>query len=227
MPLLGVILAITLSLKDYPLSVEPESEFPVSATLECARCSDSYLRAVFFPSGTNYFGFTQNNSGSWISTTSDKTQYFLVTADQVQSGTWSGQLHVRPDIASSDYTGPGSYNFKLIRYTASGSKSAETDPVTIQIIGPSLAPTSRPVSPTSPPVPPTRVPPSVTPIPQPSHSVSATPEVLEAAVQPEVTLSLTADPQASPPPKPWFAWIFIGVGIIGLSLAGFCLFLPG
>jgi len=229
MPLMGVLFAITLSLKDYPASIQSEAEFNFTAGLECSKCGDSYLRAVFFPSGSNYFGFTQNHLGEWVATTSDKTQYFLVNSDQVQSGTWSGQIRAKPDIDSSDYHGPGEYSFKLIRYTASGSKSAETDPVTIQILGPTITPVPPSNSPKPTNIPPTKIP-SAPPTLIPSPNYSPTPLVLgitdippdpnpSVISTPEPTISLSSDPQS--PPVSWPAWPLITFGLIGLVISTF------
>lgn len=228
MPLLGVLFAITLSLRDYPVSVQSDTEFSLTASLECSKCGDSYLRAVFFPSGSNYFGFTQNHQGEWVATTSNKTQYFLVNADQVQSGTWSGQLRVKPEIESSDYHGPGEYSFKLIRYTASGSKSAETDSVTIQILGP----TSTPVPPSNTPKPsallPSNTPPS-SPKPISTQIPATIPPVLAITDLPHESFSTAMpspapSPSAQPTPVPlpspsWSAWLLIVLGLVGLGIS--------
>jgi len=233
MPFFGAIYAIILSLKDYPFVVESQTDFSVSTTLECSRCSDSYLRAVFYLSESKYFGYTKNNLGNWISTISDKTQYFAVLSDQVQSGTWSGQLQVRPDYDSPEYAGPGDYNFKIIRYTASGSKSTESDSVIIHLQGPTQNPTAAP--PTSVPTKnnptktlPTKAVPTNTPAPllSPTAIIRITSQVLaEAASIPSASpffpsstapaATINPIPFEKTTPTPYFGIICIGMGVMG------------
>ncbi len=165
-------LAMVISLNGFPLSVNFDQEIPVTVSLSCSGCSDSYLRVVFFPTGTNYFGFTKNNTGNWISTTADKTQYFRVSADETKAGTWSGTLNSKLDSEDSAYSGPGSYFLKVIRYTAGGSKSGETETVEISVTGP---------SPTLTPVP--------TPLPTP------TPTYKKAVFTPTATIYNTKTPE--------------------------------
>lgn len=233
MPLMGIFFAVILSLGDYPSEIRPDTEFSVTTTLTCARCGDSYLRAVFFPSDSRYFGFTQNNSGEWIAASAEKTRYFLVTADQISSGTWSGQIRARPDDQASEYTGPGDYSFKLIRYTVSGSKSAETDPVILRILGPTLTP----VPPSATRQPPTQIPATATPLGVVSAAVSSTPRPVATArvlgtdsseTQISQAVSVTFAPSPQPPvsepapaSKDWPAWVFIALSAAGLLVSAF------
>ncbi len=232
------VAALSLDFSNLPSSVDPHQEFSVDVTLSCPGCkSDSYLRGVFFLSGTNYFGFTQNNSGAWVNLPgSQADQYFLVAQTDLEQGSWSGRLVVRPDPEASAYTGPGNYFFKVGRYTSGGDNATWAAAVPIAITGPSPTPTPAPTSkpdptpkPTSPlkptPLPsPTRLPPSVTPtfIPTPvvlSASASSVPgpSLIPGPSAVPVSLSPTA---ASPPPSPpWPAYTLIGVGSLIFAAA--------
>jgi len=242
----GQAAALTLSLYAYPSSVGVDEEITVSLALACAGCGDSYLRAVFFPSGTNYFGLTYNNSGAWISTSADKTLYFKVAAEEMAEGSWSGQLRAKVDAADSAYSGPGSYFFKVMRYTAGGSKSGETEPVTILITGPSPTPTPQPtliptIAPASPPR--AQATASIRPLPtsipiilppQPTNEdikYSQTPAPL-----PLFTPGFTDDGSSSPAvlgkqsppassPSLW-GWVLAGLGLMAVG-ASVVLLLPG
>jgi hypothetical protein len=172
---------LVLSLNGFPASVNFDQEIPVEVSLSCSGCSDSYLRVVFFPTGTNYFGFTKNNNGNWISTTADKTQYFKISADETKTGTWSGTLNARLDPEDSAYSGSGSYFLKVVRYTAGGSKSGETETVSISVTGPS--PTLTPV--------PTPLP---TPTPTPKKAVFTPTATIYSTKPPERVLEIISTP---------------------------------
>jgi len=75
---------------------------------------------VFYPSGTSYFGFTQDNNGNWINAPGGNcTQYYKIAASDLRKGVWSGTLKFKPDSANALYQGPGDYLFKIGRYTNS------------------------------------------------------------------------------------------------------------
>jgi len=136
------------------------------------------MRGVFYPSGTNYFGFTQNNSGNWIGTVTDRSLYFTITKTDLVDASWSGKLKVKPDSSDSAYSGPGEYLFKIGRYTSVGDSSADwSNELGIKITGPTPAPTLDPtptLAPTSTPTPtPIKTPdptPTKTPTPKPISS---------------------------------------------------------
>lgn len=172
-----IFAAITVSFSGTPPSIDQAQEFEINVSLSCSSCtSDSYLRSVFYPSGTSYFGYTQNNAGNWINAPGGNcTEYFKILSSEISpEGTWSGKLKVKPDISSPSYSGPGDYLFKVGRYTTSCS-TAWSPETTITITGPTptLTPTPTPTLPPSPvptstPLPspsPTPRPPTATPIP--------------------------------------------------------------
>jgi hypothetical protein len=178
----GSIFAATsqsLSINDTPLTIDQSQEFEIGATFICSNCtSDSYLRSVFYPSGSSYFGFTQDNNGNWNNATGGNcTTYFKITqADFSKEGTWSGKLKVKPDIASPYYGGPGEYLFKVGRYTSSCGSPLWSGEVTVAITGPTPTPTAAPAN---------------TPTPTNTPTSISTPT-------PKVTVTPTAKPTLKP-----------------------------
>lgn len=168
--------AASLEISGLPSQIDFYQELDVDTFMQCSGCGDSYLRGVFYKSGTTkYFGFTRNNSGEWYELSGDKTFYFLIEKDELIESTWSGKLRVKSTTENDNYIGEGDYLFKIIRYTPSGSVSTYSNEVAIKITGYSPTPT-----PTDPP---TSVPTSTpTPTPTPSPTPSPTPKpVVKAA----------------------------------------------
>jgi len=185
-PILGIFLivpqvfaAITISFSNAPASVDESQEFAINVTLVCPGCSsDSYIRGVLYPSGTSYFGFTQNNTGDWINAPGGScTQYFKVAAEDLsKEGTWSGILKIKPDTGSPYFANPGDYLFKIGRYTTSCSATWSQE-TTITITGPSPTPTPLPTpepTKTPTPVPTSTVTPTQSPTPTPTQQVNST-----------------------------------------------------
>ncbi|MBI4062486.1 phage holin family protein [Candidatus Gottesmanbacteria bacterium] len=178
------VYAVTVSIGNVPTNIDQSQEFDVDVFLSCASCGDSYLRGAFYPGGTNYFGFTQNNQGRWIGTVSDKTQYFKVAESELLEGSWSGKLKVKSDPEDSAYSGSGNYYFKVGRYTAGGSATWSNE-VSLAISGPTPTPTNTPTKTptqapqsTSAPTPTKKLTPTKTPTPK----ISLTPTATAAAV---------------------------------------------
>ena len=167
----GKVFAATqvLSTDNIPLTIDQSQEFDVGIIFTCSNCTtDSYLRGVFYPSGSSYFGYTQDNNGNWSNAAGGNcTTYFKIAqTDLSKDGTWSGKLKVKPDKESTYYNGPGEYLFKVGRYTPScSSASVWSTESTIAITGPTPTPTPAPTNtptPTSTPVP------TSTPTPKPT-----------------------------------------------------------
>jgi len=182
---------MSLTFSAVPSSIDHNQEVEVPFVFACDGCSDSYFRGVFYKSGSNYFGFTKNNSGDWIGTASDKTQYYKLTKDDLVASSGSGKIVVKPDTADPLFDGFGSYMFKVVRYT-SGGNPTYADPVAITITGPSPTPTNSP-SPTSTP---TNSPhPTVTSTPSPTTKPTNT-------LTPKVTPTVKPTEKKTPTPKP-------------------------
>ncbi len=195
------VLAVTLTVSNAPGSLDENQEIQVDVSMLCLGCNDSYLRGVFYLSGSNYFGFTQNNSGSWISTTNDKTQYFKIGQTDLIEGSWNGKLKVKPDTSDSAYAGPGSYYLKVGRYTSAGDTSADwSNDLSLSITGPTPTPTPT-LTPTS-----TAMPtPTATPVPTPTPTPTSTPTPLPTKTPtptPTKTPTPTIVQQSSPTATP-------------------------
>lgn len=166
---------MSLFISGVPSSIDQSQEFQVNVDFSCPGCtSDSYLRGAFYPSGTSYFGYTQDNNGNWSNAAGGNcTAYFKIAqTDLSKDGTWSGKLTVKPDKDSSYYTGPGEYLFKVGRYPSSCSSPLWSTETTIAITGPSSTPTP---APTNTPVPTSTPVPTNTPTPKPT--LTPTPKI--------------------------------------------------
>ncbi len=186
-------MAITIS--NLPTEINHSQETEVDLFFSCSGCGDnSYMRAVFYPSGTNYFGFTQNNIGNWIGTENDRSLYFNITKTDLIEASWSGKLKVKPDSNDSAFVGTGEYLFKVGRYTSSNDSSADwSNELSVKIIGPTPAPTQAPTAePTNAPTVTTA--PTAQPTVKPSPTKSPTPK-------PSVTPKSTEEPDDTEKPS--------------------------
>jgi hypothetical protein len=243
-----VIAATQISVSDIPLTIDQANNFEVSILFACSSCtSDSYLRGVFYPSGSSYFGYTQDNSGNWSNAAggSCTSYYKILLSDLSKEGTWSGKLKVKPDIENGFYNGPGEYLFKVGRYTPSCGSPIWSSEATVAITGPTPTPTNTPTSvPTSTPtVAPTNTPtltPTKTPTPTLKPPASPTPkEILQGDVLGEGTESgetiSPADTQSPDENMPasgnskksnsnWLQKISIFIGIVFIVSCGILTF---
>jgi hypothetical protein len=194
-----VFAATQLSVDSVPLTIDQLQEFDVNVNFSCPGCStDSYLRGVFYPSGSSYFGYTQDNSGNWSNFPGGNclTYFKIAKTDLTSEGSWSGKLKFKPDISNSYYSGPGEYLFKVGRYTPScSSPSVWSQETTIAITGPSPTPT-----PTSTPTPgPTNTPtptPTSTPTPTPTRSPTQGSTIIPTSIP---TSKQSVDPGSEQP----------------------------
>jgi cell division septation protein DedD len=234
-----IFAAMSISLSNIPSSVDQAQEFSVDVSFLCGSCtSDSFLRGVFYPSGTSYFGYTKDNSGNWVNAPGGScTQYFKIAANDIKEGSWSGTLQFKIDNDSSFYQGPGDYVFKVGRYTASCGAPTWSTETTMAVTGPTATPTPAPTSTSTPTPEPTRTPtpsPTRTPTPTktPTPTLKSTPQpkadqplagtnvsaVLGATDSPEIA-SVGADIETRPSPKPLIiSLLFVGIGCAILSL---------
>jgi hypothetical protein len=176
---INYVFAAQLSVDNLPLTIDQSQDFEIGINFSCSGCSDSYLRGVFYPSGSSYFGYTQDNNGVWSNSPGGNcTTYFKVAkTDLTSEGSWSGKLKFKPDINSSYYSGPGEYLFKIGRYTPScSSPSVWSQETTIAVTGPTPTPTSSPTAVPTPTQNPTNTPtPTRTPTPSPTIKPTASP----------------------------------------------------
>lgn len=119
-----------------------------------------YLRIAFtHPDRPAYFGYTQNNNGSFVKYADTYNNFFQLTTNQ--EGSWSGKLRGKVDCEDNDFKGNGNYILKVGRFTASGKSHDWSDNnLTLEIQGASSTPTATPSvpKPSSTPKPPTSTP---------------------------------------------------------------------
>lgn len=225
--------AISISISNLPTSIDRDQETEVELFFNCAGCGDSYMRGVFYPSGTNYFGFTKNNNDNWIGTSADRSLYYAITKSDLVDATWSGKLKIKPDSSDSAYIGPGEYLFKMGRYTSAGDSSADwSNELVVRITGPTptASPTSSPTpNPTPSPTPIKTPSPTPTRTPSPSSVKTSTPSSTSSPEEvfleeqigspgPQVLGSVT---NLTEDPKPKFPLTAIGLILSGMGLVGF------
>lgn len=174
-----IFAATSISFTNAPLTIDQSQEFEVDVVLLCPGCSsDSYIRGVFYPSGTSYFGYTQNNAGAWVNAPGGScTEYFKIATTDLEEGSWSGKIKVKPDIENSYYASPGEYLFKIGRYTGSCSGSPTwSSETTISISGPTPTSTATPTqAPTMTPIPTHTPVPTATSTPIPTNTPTRKP----------------------------------------------------
>lgn len=218
-------LAITVSVSNTPSSIEIQQEFESDVVVDCISCGVSYLRGtLFYPESSHiYYGYTQNNSGQWISTTSDKTQYY-----KTEEGSFSGKLKFRFDAEKP----PGPYFFKVGRYTSAGDGNADwSNQSLIDVVGPSPTPSSTPT-----PIPTQMPTPTLKPTPTPKPTAVPTPKPLPALATPKsvpagtpASTLVTVTPLPSPEilstqtSVPNFNWLAVGAVILGGGVFSFSL----
>lgn len=160
---------------------------------------------------SKYFGFTQNNLGSWIDyQSSPEIEYIQNNFFDFSpiSGTWSGQLKIKFSVLDSEYKGPGDYEIKIRRFSGKSQNPSGDSNIlvsrldqTIPTPTPSPTPTPTPSStPTLSPTPtPTSTPtPSPTPTNNPTRIITYTPTSPPAKNIPSPTTILTVSPTENP-----------------------------
>jgi hypothetical protein len=224
------VYALSISVSNLPTSIDRDQETEVDLFFSCAGCGDySYIRSVFYSSGTNYFGLTQNNSGSWVGTAGDRSQYFAIAKTDLIDASWSGKLKIKPDSGDSAYTGPGEYMFKVGRYTSASDSSADwSNELAVKITGPTPAPISEPRQTPAPS--PT---PAKTPAVIPTSTKAPTPTPTRLPLPPSTTEVLGVEtfdsiPTSTPAPdgkiidktQGKFPGVAFGLIFLGLALIG-------
>lgn len=137
------VLAVSVTISNIPSAISDQA-FEFNVSIIGASAGTNYLRANFFTAGTTkYFGYTYN--GNSFVNSSICPDYLPITIDS--SGNWNGKILAKIDTSSNYYTGLGSYNFKVRRYTQSCSSSyIWSNEVTTVVSNPSLYPTPTPTS---------------------------------------------------------------------------------
>lgn len=120
-----VFSAAAPTFSDLPSSINSEDEIEISVNFSgdprYYKNKTYYLRGVFFQKEERYCGWTLNNTGEWINTANEATKLYSFTTDN--NASWSGEIKVKVDTDSSNFSGSGEYYFSVGRYTAGGSPS--------------------------------------------------------------------------------------------------------
>jgi len=171
----------SFTISNAPSQINSDQSFSVNINLSIpnSQNTDYYLKGAFKKSdGTRYLGLTKNGS-DWIEYGDDYNDQYKITTDA--SGTWSGNLEVKPDKNDNDFKGTGNYIFKVGRYTQGGSGPAWSNEITVKINN--LDNPSRGNSPTPQATKEVSPSPSVfkSPSPRPTPSLKPTPKIASVA----------------------------------------------
>ncbi|MBF8249748.1 MAG: hypothetical protein HW400_349 [Candidatus Levybacteria bacterium] len=186
--------AVSVVISTPSSSLDNSQVLEVDTFLQClGSCGDSYLRGVFFQTEGDYSSFTQNISGEWIGSTSDRTSYFKITSSDLVQGTWSGKLRLKFDSSQSN----GNYFVKVGRYTGTvGSAATWSNFYPILIAGTVQASTPTPTS-TPTPAPtssPTNTPaPTKTPTATPAPNIPTTKPTVSSAPEDATSASVLGE----------------------------------
>lgn len=143
-----VFAAISFSISN-PQAEADGITFDISVTgLTSSSCQNGvcYLQAVFTkPDTPRGFGFTKNKNGDWIEYNgSPETEYIatMFYSFTPQEGSWSGKLTAKANGSDPDYSGPGSYLMKALRYSGKSTSAAgESNSISVSVVWPTLSPT--------------------------------------------------------------------------------------
>src|SRR5579872_2234525 len=117
--------AVSMTLQSSQSTLGPSDEYNVNATLSISASNGTnyYLRGAFYQSGTtNYCGYTWNglsfyngpyNNNGWVN----------ILPITINNNSWSGTLKAKLDTSDAGCSNSGTYNFKIQRYTSSGTAS--------------------------------------------------------------------------------------------------------
>lgn len=175
--------ATTLSVSGQPEHIEASTPFEVDVSFSGSKsgCGNKsyYLVGLFSKSGNDLFGFTASSSGAWIDRTQPPQQAYMFTASE--EGSWSGKLRVKANIDDDGFTGAGTYQFRVDRFTSTGTTKAESSN-TVSIFLDYVPPAT----------------PTPTPSPQATTPATAGPTQTPTPA----TAGLTPHPSTMPTPKP-------------------------
>ncbi len=222
----ALVLAASFSLQSNQSAIGTGDEYTVNATLSISASDGTqyFLRGVFYQPGTsNYCGYTYNGSSYYNGPYTTNNGWQNVLPITVQNSSWSGTLKAKIDSSDSGCQSSGTYNFKIQRFTTSGSGTFDNqNEQTISVIIPTPTPTNSPTSipaATSTPVPTTKITSSPTPIksgPTPKPTLTPFPTVLSAS-----TSSQTDDSGLSTENTPTGEGLVAGISDERKPLGGF------
>lgn len=177
--------------------------------------SNYYLQGLLrSTSSSKYFGETLGSQGTYLDYISNPEKELIASSffvTNIVEASWSGKLAMRYKADDPLYTGPGSYELKLRRFTGgSSTAAAESNTLTVNLTQqqPTATPTSTPTPSPSPSPPPSTI--NNLPSTTPSHSPSPTPSSSTNHDLPPTNYDLTSAtvagiatslPEASPSPS--------------------------
>lgn len=147
--------AATMTLQSNQSLLGISDEYIVNATFAIGSSNGTvyYLRGAFYQSGTNnYCGFTWNGSSYYngpYTTNNGWQNLFPIT---INSSSWSGTLKARLDTSDTGCSNSGTYNFKIERFTSSGTgvfDSQNEQTLAVVIPTPTFTPTPTSTPPTN------------------------------------------------------------------------------
>lgn len=152
MPLLATALAFFFALTITDISPQTISNsddvVTIFASASGLQNTTQYLEVTMTKDGesTDYFGWTQNNSGEWYQykTSFDPTYFFNFLP---VSSTWSGQLSAKIDTSDSGFKGPGLYLLKLAKFITTSASYSNAVGLTVNITQPVSSPSETSPSP--------------------------------------------------------------------------------
>lgn len=155
--------AVTTTTSSLQSEIFTTTEFVVNASVS-ANVADGtvyYLRGEFFkPDTTKYCGLTWSGS-QWYNGPYTNPLHTNLQPITIASNVWTGQLKALFDPDSANCNSPGQYNFRVLRYTSGGSSTDDgQEPLSVNVVFETIAPT------------PTLVP---TPTPTPTPTLTPTP----------------------------------------------------
>lgn len=154
-----------------------EISFRINLSINTANDTNYYLRGVFYKKGSsNYCGYTWNGNGFFngpYSTNEGWKQFLKAT---IVNNEWQGEIKTKIDSEDSGCKESGEYEFKIQRFTESGSGNFDTqDGKVFTFIIPTPTPTHTPTSaPTPTPKPAKTSTPTKTPTPIKSQETDST-----------------------------------------------------
>ena len=123
----------SFTITSIPTQINSDESFvsTVNLTLPANPNTKFYLKGAFKkPDTSNYFGLTKVGN-SWVGNSNSYSDQLSITTNS--SGSWSGNLEVKPDPFDSGYDSSGTYLFKIGRYSENGSGPNWSNEVSLNI----------------------------------------------------------------------------------------------
>lgn len=187
-------LAASFTLQSSQTTLNPSDEYTVTATLSIGSANGTmyYLRGAFYLAGTtNYCGYTYNGSTYYNGPYTTNNGWANLLPITVQNSSWSGTLKAKLDTSDSGCSSSGPYNFKIERFTISGTGTFDAqNEQTLTVAVPTPTPTPVPIS--------TPIPATNTSVPTATPKPSSTPTQKPSATTKPTIASMSGDFATTP-----------------------------